>query len=76
MSVLVRIAQANSKCCKLKLTSHPLPPHGAIDPNGPGPPHYRGLTITLRHTTDGRILWTSDHPTAETFVAADPRLRP
>jgi hypothetical protein len=23
-------------------------------PSGPGPPHYRGLTITLRHTTLGR----------------------
>ena len=23
-------------------------------PNGPGPPHYQGFTITLRHTTLGR----------------------
>jgi hypothetical protein len=23
-------------------------------PSGPGPPHYRGFTITLRHTTRGR----------------------
>jgi len=23
-------------------------------PSGPGPPHYWGFTITLRHTTDGR----------------------
>ena len=29
-------------------------PHGAIDPKGPGPPHCRGFTITLRHTTLGR----------------------
>ena len=26
-------------------------PHGATAPSGPGPPHYRGFTITLRHTT-------------------------
>ena len=24
-------------------------------PSGPGPPHYRGFTITLRHTT---LSWT------------------
>jgi hypothetical protein len=30
------------------------PPHGVTAPSGPGPPHYRGLTITLRHTTLGR----------------------
>jgi len=29
-------------------------PHDATATNGPGPPHYRGLTITLRHTTLGR----------------------
>ena len=23
-------------------------------PSGPGPPHYRSFTITLRHTTIGR----------------------
>jgi hypothetical protein len=28
--------------------------HGATASSGPGPPHYRGLTITLRHTTLGR----------------------
>ena len=27
------------------------PPHGAIAPSGLWLPHYRGLTITLRHTT-------------------------
>jgi hypothetical protein len=27
---------------------------GATAPSGPGPPHYRGFTITLRHTTLGR----------------------
>jgi hypothetical protein len=25
--------------------------HGAAAPSGPGPSHYRGFTITLRHTT-------------------------
>ena len=28
--------------------------HGATAPSGPGPPYYRGFTITLRHTTLGR----------------------
>jgi hypothetical protein len=28
--------------------------HDAGDPKAPGPPHYRGFTITLRHTTLGR----------------------
>jgi hypothetical protein len=29
-------------------------PIGATAPSGPGPPRYRGFTITLRHTTLGR----------------------
>jgi hypothetical protein len=29
--------------------------NGATAPSGPGFPHYRGLTIVLRHTTLGRI---------------------
>ena len=28
--------------------------HVATAPSGPGPPHYRGFTITLRYTTLGR----------------------
>jgi hypothetical protein len=28
--------------------------NGATATSGPGPPHYRGFTITLRHTTLGR----------------------
>jgi len=28
--------------------------YGATASSGPGPPHYRGFTITLRHTTLGR----------------------
>jgi hypothetical protein len=27
--------------------------NGATAPSGPRPPHYRGFTITLRHTTVG-----------------------
>jgi hypothetical protein len=30
----------------------------ATAPSGPGPPHYRGFTITLRYTTLGRTLLT------------------
>jgi len=29
--------------------------HGVTAPSGPGPLHYRGFTIILRHTTIGRI---------------------
>ena len=29
--------------------------HCTTAPNGPEPPHYRGFTVTLRHTTLGRI---------------------
>ena len=29
-------------------------PHGSTAPSGPGPPQYRGFTITLRHTTLGK----------------------
>ena len=32
----------------------PPPPHSATATSGPGLPHYRGLTITLRHTAFGR----------------------
>jgi hypothetical protein len=28
---------------------------GATSPCGPGPPHYWGFTLTIRHTTLGRI---------------------
>jgi hypothetical protein len=28
--------------------------HGATSPSGPGPRHYRGFTITLRHATPDR----------------------
>jgi hypothetical protein len=36
-------------------------------PSGPGPPHYRGFTITLGHTPHSvGLLWTSDQPDTET----------
>jgi hypothetical protein len=35
--------------------------------SGPGPPHYRCFTITLRHTPQSvGLLWTRDRPVAET----------
>jgi hypothetical protein len=40
------------------------PPHGATALSVPGPPHYRGFTITLRHTTFGTIPldgWSARH---------------
>jgi hypothetical protein len=39
-------------------------PHGATATSGPGPPHYRGLMITLRHITLGRTSldeWSACH---------------
>ena len=44
---------------------------GATAPSEPGPPHYRGFTITLSDThTHTRhsvgLLWASDQPDAET----------
>ena len=41
--------------------------HGARAPCGPRPTHYRGFTITLRHTTFRvGFLWTRDQPDADT----------
>ena len=39
----------------IKLTLNTFLLHGTTAPSGPRPPHYRGFTITLRHTTLGRI---------------------
>jgi hypothetical protein len=39
-------------------------PHGTTAPSGPGLPHYRSFTITLRHTHAVGLLWTSDQPVA------------
>ena len=41
--------------------------HCATAPSGPGPPHYRGFMITLRHMTFSRTdmdEWTSYQPIA------------
>ena len=38
--------------------------YGVTAPSGPGPPYYWGCTITLRHTTFGRITleeWSARH---------------
>jgi len=43
-----------------------VPPHDTTAARGPGFLHYPGFIITLRHTTLGRIPWTSDQPDAET----------
>jgi hypothetical protein len=41
--------------------------YGEAVSSGPGPPHYRGFTITLRHTPHSvGLLWASDQPDAET----------
>jgi hypothetical protein len=40
------------------------PPHGSTAPSGQGSPHYRGFTITLRHTTFRRTPldeWSARH---------------
>ena len=56
---------------------------GATTPSGPGPPHFRGFTIILRHTTHSiGLLWTSEQPDAgtstwqHTQVTRDTLLRP
>jgi hypothetical protein len=51
----------------LKLIFTPPPPHGKTASCGPGPPHYRGFTITLRqhHTRQdfsGRVISPSQRP--------------
>jgi len=68
------------------------PPHGVKAPSGPGPPHYRRLTIILRHTTIRRTpLPDNTQHSQERDIhvpagirthnlckreAADPRVRP
>jgi hypothetical protein len=57
-----------------------VPPHDATAPSGPGPPHYRGFTITLRHTILSRTpldewsarrrdLYLTTHSTTETSMS-------
>jgi len=45
----------NVKYTQLALHRLRFPPHCAISPIGPWPPHCRGFTTTLRHTALG---WT------------------
>jgi hypothetical protein len=54
----------------LQSAAHPSPPpHGATTPSGPGPPHCRGFTITLRHTTLGRTpLVGSSFPRRDLYL--------
>jgi len=33
--------------------------YGTTDPTGPEPPHFRGFTITIKHTTIHYILITN-----------------
>jgi hypothetical protein len=51
-------------CSSLKTKREPH--HDATAPSRPMHPQYRDFTITLRQTTLGRILWTSDQLVAET----------
>jgi hypothetical protein len=42
-------------------------PRDITAPSGPGTPHFRGFTITLKtHQIRQRHDWTSDQPDAET----------
>jgi hypothetical protein len=41
-------------CCEKVCTEEFLFSSGTTAPSGPGPPHYRGFMITLRHITFGR----------------------
>ena len=40
----------------------------SMAPSGPSPPHYRDLTITLKHSYSIGLLWTSDQPDGDTFT--------
>jgi hypothetical protein len=44
------------------VVNRPIFFHRATACSVPGPPHYPGFTITLRHTTSVGLLWTSDQP--------------
>jgi hypothetical protein len=64
MNIQVPLNVGNSRPARQLLASKEImfpcaspPPPRARDgtaPSGPGPPHYRGFTLTLRHTTVGR----------------------
>jgi hypothetical protein len=49
---------------------HNSHPHGTTAPRGPGPPHYRFCTITLRHTKFGRTpLDEGSAPRTDVYLA-------
>ena len=66
-SVKIR-TQGNVTVCtrvELCLSLNIIYVHGATAPSGPGPPHDRSPTITLRHVHSVGVLCTSDQPVAQ-----------
>jgi hypothetical protein len=59
-AMLTSVIKSNAKPLKMFLNDISMTiythtfPHRATASSGPGPPHYRSFTITLRHTTLGR----------------------
>jgi hypothetical protein len=56
-SVTLQVENGMYRICRLIHFNHicyNFFPHGATAPSGPGSPHCRGFTITLRHTSLGR----------------------
>jgi hypothetical protein len=50
--------------------------HGSTAPSGPGPPQYRGFTITHSDTPHSLgLLWTSDQPVTETLTTHNTHTR-
>jgi len=47
----------------------PPPPHGALAPGWPGPPHYRSFTITYTDTphsdSSGRVISPTQRPLSQ-----------
>jgi hypothetical protein len=65
------------------MSPHPSPANGTTALSGPGPPHYRGFTVTLRHTTLGttpldkwsarrRALYVTTHNTHKRQASVPP----
>jgi hypothetical protein len=53
--------------CKISKLTRIFFLQGARAPSGPGPPHYRGFTITLNDALHSvGLLWASDQPDTET----------
>jgi hypothetical protein len=51
---VLQLSPLSTLSCDYRQETVPNFPHSATAPSGPGPPHYRGFTITLRHNTLGR----------------------